>query len=54
MCVPEPSASELEVAIGKLKSCKSPNVNQIPAKLIQASLNGCINMFHATAKILTS
>jgi hypothetical protein len=30
----EPSASEIEVAIGKLKSYKSPGVVEIPAKLI--------------------
>jgi hypothetical protein len=29
--VPEPSASEVEVAIGKLKRYKSPGVDQIPA-----------------------
>jgi hypothetical protein len=34
--VPEPSASEVEVAIGKLKRYKSPGVDQIPAELIQA------------------
>jgi hypothetical protein len=34
--VPEPSASEDEVAIGKLKRYKSPGVHQIPAELIQA------------------
>jgi hypothetical protein len=32
--VPEPSASEFEVAIGKLKRYKSPGVDQIPAELI--------------------
>jgi hypothetical protein len=34
--VPQPSASKVEVAIGKLKRYKSPGVDQIPAQLIQA------------------
>ena len=34
--VPEPSASDVELAIGKLKSHKSPDINQIPAELIKA------------------
>jgi hypothetical protein len=34
--VPEPSDSEVEVAIGKLKRYKSPGVDQISAALIQA------------------
>jgi hypothetical protein len=34
--VPEPSASEVEVVIGKLKSCKSPGFGQIPAEVIEA------------------
>jgi hypothetical protein len=33
--VPQPSASEVEVAVGKWKSYKSPHVDQIPAELIQ-------------------
>jgi hypothetical protein len=33
--VPQPSASEVEAAIGKLKRYKSPGVDQIPAELIQ-------------------
>jgi hypothetical protein len=31
--VPESSASEFEVGVGKLKSCKSPSFDQIPAEL---------------------
>jgi hypothetical protein len=34
--VPEPSMSEVEVAIGKLKRYKSPGADRIPAELIQA------------------
>jgi hypothetical protein len=34
--VPNPSASEVEVATGKLKSYKSASVDQIPGELIQA------------------
>jgi hypothetical protein len=34
--VPEPNASEVVAAIQKLKSYKSPGVDQIPAELIQA------------------
>jgi hypothetical protein len=34
--VPEPSALELELAIEKLKSHKSPDIDQIPAELIKA------------------
>jgi hypothetical protein len=32
---PEPSASEVEVDIGKLKRYKSPGVDRIPAEIIQ-------------------
>jgi len=34
--VPEPCASEVELAINKLKSHKSPGIDQIPAELIKA------------------
>jgi len=34
--VPEPSASEVELAIDKLKSHKSPGIDQIPSELIKA------------------
>ena len=33
--VPEPSAFEVDLSIEKLKSNKSPGVNQIPAELIK-------------------
>jgi hypothetical protein len=34
--VPEPSAFEVELATAKLKSHKSPGIDQIPAELIKA------------------
>ena len=34
--VPEPSAFEVELAVEKLKSHKSPGIDQIPAELIKA------------------
>ena len=34
--VPEPSDLEVELAIDKLKSHKSPGIDQIPAQLIKA------------------
>ena len=34
--VTEPSAAEFELAIDKLKSHKSPGIDQIPAELIKA------------------
>jgi hypothetical protein len=33
--VPQPSASEIEAAAGKMKRYESPGVDQIPAELIQ-------------------
>jgi hypothetical protein len=34
--VPEPSLVEVKIAVGKLKSCKSPGTDNIPAELIKA------------------
>jgi len=34
--VPEPSAFEVEMTTGKLKSHKSPGIDQIPAELVKA------------------
>ena len=34
--MPEPSALEVQLAIEKLKSNKSPSIDQIPAELIKA------------------
>jgi hypothetical protein len=34
--VPEPSPSEIEIAIAKFKKYKSPGIDQISAKVIQA------------------
>jgi len=36
--VPEPSTSEVELAIEKLKSHKSPGIDQIPAEFIKAGI----------------
>jgi len=36
--MPELSASEVELATGKIKSHKSPGINQIPAVLIKAGV----------------
>ena len=34
--VPKPSAFEVEIAIEKVETCKSPGTDQIPAELITA------------------
>ena len=36
--VPEPSAFEVELTIGKLKSHNSPAIDEIPAELIKAEV----------------
>jgi hypothetical protein len=42
--VPEPSDSEVEMAIEKLKRNKSPGTDQIPAELIKAGGRRSINL----------
>jgi len=49
--VPEPSASEFELAIDKLKSHKSPDIGQIPAELIK---EGGRIIFLEIHKLITS
>jgi hypothetical protein len=46
--VPELSASEVEVAIGKLIRYKSPGVDQIRAELIQAGGETLCSEIHTT------
>jgi hypothetical protein len=51
--VPEPSASEVEFAIGKLKRYISPGVDQIPAELIQAGGGGTLRSeIHKLIKLI--
>ena len=49
--VPDPSASEVELAIDKLKSHKSPGIDQIPAELIKV---GCRTLCLQIHKLITS
>jgi hypothetical protein len=44
--VPEPSLVEVEIAIGKLKSYKSPGTDQIPAALIRAGDETLFSKIH--------
>jgi hypothetical protein len=44
--VPEPSSTEVEIAIEKLKRYKSPGTDQIPAELIQAGENALHSEIH--------
>jgi hypothetical protein len=50
--VPEPSASEVEVAIGKLKSYKSPGVDHVPAELIQVGGETLRSEIHKLVKLI--
>jgi hypothetical protein len=49
--VPEPSASESEVAIGKLERCKCQGVEQIP-ELIQEEEETLLSNFHTLLSYL--
>jgi hypothetical protein len=50
--LPESSASEVEIAIGKLKSYKSPGLGQIPAELIQAGGETLRSEIHKLIKLI--
>jgi len=51
--LPEPSCFEVEIAIAKLKRCKSPGTDQILAELIQTGGNTlCSEIQKHTASIL--
>jgi hypothetical protein len=42
---PQPSASEVEAATGKLKRYKSPSADKIPAQVIHAGRKHCVQRF---------
>jgi hypothetical protein len=50
--VPEPSSSEAEFAIGRMKRYKSPGVEQIPAELIQAGEEILLSEIHKLIKLI--
>jgi hypothetical protein len=52
LSVPELSATEVEVAIGKLKRHKSPGINQIPSELIQAGGETLCSEIHKLIKLI--
>ena len=51
LLVPEPSAAEVELDIDKVKSHKSPGIDQIPAELIKAEYRTICLEIH---KLITS
>jgi hypothetical protein len=50
--VPEPSVSEVEIAIGRLKSYKSPGTDQIPAELIQEGMEKPRSEIHKLIQLI--
>jgi hypothetical protein len=50
--VPQPCASEAEVAIGKLRRYKSPGVDRIPAELIQGGGETLRSEIHKLIKLI--
>jgi hypothetical protein len=48
----QPSASEADVAVGKIKRYKSPGVDQIPAQLIQAGGETLRSEIHKLIKLI--
>jgi hypothetical protein len=50
--LPQPSASEAEPAIGKLKSYRSPGADQIPAELIHAGGGTLRSEIHKLIKLI--
>jgi hypothetical protein len=50
--MPEPSASEVDVATGKLKTYKSPGVDQIPVEPIQAEGKKLHSEIHKLIKLI--
>jgi hypothetical protein len=50
--VPQPSASEFEIANGKLKMYKSPVVDQIPTEWIQAGAETLLSEIHKLIKLI--
>jgi hypothetical protein len=49
--VPEPTASEVEIAIEKLKRHKSPGIDQIPAELIKAGGRRICSEIHKSLRL---
>jgi hypothetical protein len=50
--VPEPSASEVEATVGKLKNYKSSSVDQIPAEIIQVGREKLLSEIHKYIKLI--